>query len=215
MESREAPINLFRFEDPRQKRIYEKLLRLVGPGAASFYQDACRLMEIKPPLETTTHLVAHSLREIESALRDVLEPVAEQANSLERKKSKGGNNHRTEILSVLKGLGIPETDSIAQAWLKTADQGNSYRLHARAHRNALTTPHPPDEGFLQFWNDMEAMLDVVLDKFESAYVSVFKFLDELLVKPAPSQNNVKKLRDHIPNNQVAFSYFFDKLTSST
>ena len=99
MESREAPINLFRFEDPRQKRIYEKLLRLVGPGAASFYQDACRLMEIKPALETTTHLVAHSLREIESALRDVLEPVAEQANSLERKKSKGGNNHRTEILS--------------------------------------------------------------------------------------------------------------------
>ena len=59
------------------------------------------------------------------------------------------------------------------------------------------------------------MLDVVLDKFESAYVSVFKFLDELLVKPAPSQNNVKKLRDHIPNNQVAFSYFLDKLTSST
>ena len=172
-------------------------------------------MEIKPPLETTTHLVAHSLREIESALRDVLEPVADQAASPKEKKSRGGSQHRTEILSVLKGLGIPETGSVAQAWLKTADQGSSYRLHARAHRNALATPHPSDADFRQFWNDMEAILDVVLDKFESTYFSVFKFLDKLLIESVPREDGVKKLRDHIPNNQVAFSYFFDKLTDST
>ena len=66
----------FRFDDPRQARIFERLKRLVGEGPAAFYRDACRLMTEENDYESTTHLVAHLLREIESALRDVLEPVA-------------------------------------------------------------------------------------------------------------------------------------------
>jgi len=68
----------FRFEDPRQERIHRRLL-LVGPGPATFYQDACRVMSEERPLASTTHLVAHLLREIESGLRDVLETVTDQA----------------------------------------------------------------------------------------------------------------------------------------
>jgi hypothetical protein len=39
------------------------------------FVDACRLMKIEPSLETTTHLVGHCIREIESALRDLLVPL--------------------------------------------------------------------------------------------------------------------------------------------
>lgn len=53
----------FRFQDPRQERIFRGL-RLVGPGPASFYRDACQLMAAEPLLESSAHLVAHLLREI-------------------------------------------------------------------------------------------------------------------------------------------------------
>ena len=66
----------FQLTDLRQLRIHERLQRLVGPGAASFFFDACRMMEERSLYQSTTHLVAHMLREVESALRDVLEPVS-------------------------------------------------------------------------------------------------------------------------------------------
>lgn len=69
-----------RFRDPRQARIYRRL-QLLGPGPAAFFLDACRLMTTPQTrlmttpqtMLSTTHLLAHCLRDIESALRDVLE----------------------------------------------------------------------------------------------------------------------------------------------
>jgi hypothetical protein len=61
--------------DERQQRIYERLKNKAADGPAAFFVDACRLMKIEPSLETTTHLVGHCIREIESALRDLLVPL--------------------------------------------------------------------------------------------------------------------------------------------
>ena len=71
-----GPIRAHRFEDPRQRRIYERLFRLVGAGLADFYRDACGLVEATQPVPTTSHLVGHLVREIESGLRKVLETAA-------------------------------------------------------------------------------------------------------------------------------------------
>ena len=49
-------------------------LTLVGPGRARFFRDACELMDEDPPRATVTHLVSHLLREVESAVRAVVEP---------------------------------------------------------------------------------------------------------------------------------------------
>ena len=84
-----SPAALYRLSDPRQTRTYERLARLVGPGPAAFFLDACRLMEEGKPFQSTTHLVAHLLREIESALRDVLEPISRWP---ERKKATKDNS---------------------------------------------------------------------------------------------------------------------------
>jgi len=58
----------YQFKDPRQQEIYESLNRLVSSGIAEYYKDACKLMDDPEALATTAHLVAHLLREIESAL---------------------------------------------------------------------------------------------------------------------------------------------------
>ena len=116
----------FQFDNPRQERIYQNLASIIGPGPATFYRDACRLKSLEPPLETASHLVAHLLREIESGLRDVLEPIVVQEASIE---TKGKERHKTEIQAILKCLEIPVTDDIAKKWLDLAGYGER-KLHA-------------------------------------------------------------------------------------
>jgi hypothetical protein len=67
---------------------------------------------------STTHLVAHCLRDIESALRDVLGPVMEDRDDQEGNKEKPVANNSTPesaIRAVLRGLEIPaEADPVAE-----------------------------------------------------------------------------------------------------
>lgn len=197
----------FRFSTPRQNRIYRRLL-LVGPGAAGFYKDACRLIVANPRFDATTHLVSHLLREIESSLRDVLEPFIETAT--ERPKG-GKETHIWEITAILKGLEIPESNLIAQAWLQLPN--SDYALHTRAHREDLSAPRRFDEKFHEFWEEMEGILDFVLERFEARYLETHKRLDELLTKTKPTNEDAKWLRLNTPNNPVSFGYFFNKLNN--
>src|SRR5712691_4883649 len=197
----------FLYIDSRPKRIHYLLL-LIAPLPADLYRDACRLMTVNPSFETTTHLVGHVLREIESALRDVLEVMADHTKSTQKKGQL--DVHKTKIQAILNGLGIAETDTVAQAWLRMPGKG--YGLHARAHRDDLTAPRPVDGAFRTFWDEMESILDAVLAKFETRFLKPFKLLDELLEKSSPSATDVKKLRQQIPQHPVTLGYFFDKLS---
>lgn len=185
----------------------------MGPGPASFYCDVCRILSAEPPLDATTHLVAHLLREIESALRDVLESGADRSERLSKKGIADDDRHEDEIRVVLKGLSISETDPVAVAWLSLADKKRHLRLAARAHRDALAPPRPIDQDFRKFLGEMEVILDNVLERFESHYLAYLRLLDDLLAKPSPTRTDAKVLRNYVPNNLFAFGYFFGKLSS--
>src|SRR3990172_2429308 len=60
-----------RFGDRRQERIYQQLV-LIGPGPAGFFRDACFLVEHPDLLVMSAHMIGHALREMESAVRQVL-----------------------------------------------------------------------------------------------------------------------------------------------
>lgn len=213
------------FSNQQQERIYRRLSSLVSPGAAAFWRDACRFMEMEPPLESTTHFVGHSLREIESSLRDVLIPISrpsEPSEPLEqganKKKSKkknpsGDEIHKAEIEAVLKVLEIPEISPVAQTWLSLPGRDNEYGLAKRAHRNALERTRPIDGEFREFWDKMQAVLDGVLDRFEAKYAKVCCLLDELVAKLEPTDQDLKALCNSIPNSFVTMSYFFERLQS--
>src|SRR5258706_12075703 len=74
MNSSPYPDRAFRIRNPRHQRIHERLRRLIGEGTASFFRDACRLLDGGSDLVTECHLAAHDMREVESSLRQVLEP---------------------------------------------------------------------------------------------------------------------------------------------
>jgi hypothetical protein len=186
-------------------------------------------MMLSPPLESTTHLVSHLLREIDGALCDVLEPSVEQWRTLASpgvpKKlllrflqklkfplSKDeSSNHKTKIRMNLGYLHISESDPVAKAWLRLAKKGDDYSLSRLAHRRGLSEPRPLDQGFKEFWQEIQRVHRIVLDKFEAHYTSVFDTLDRILANNKPSRADLKQLRTHVPDNIVTWNYFFGKL----
>src|SRR5215207_11112968 len=88
-----------KFDSPIRERIHRRL-GLVGAGPQAFYRDTVRLVTA-PYVESTTHLLSHLLREIESALRDVLEPIAHYEGRI---KAKGNQSHEQEVRLILTEL---------------------------------------------------------------------------------------------------------------
>ena len=200
----------FQLTDPRQIRIHERLGRLVGAGPAAFFFDACRLMEQTPSYQSTTHLVAHLLREIESALRDVLEPVSAQS---QQAGSSGKSGHKDEIRRVLSALGISEDAPIAEKWLELAERSSEGALHRRAHRDSLARPRPVDEAFRQFWNDMQGVLEAVSARLELRFSEYRVLMDDLAAKDTPTAHDIDVFCKSVPNSVIAWSYFFHKISS--
>ena len=193
----------FRWSNPRQKEIYENLL-IIGEGPAAFYRDACRVMGGSSRFDSTTHLVGHLVREIESALRASLAALtgrtakAPQATKLEEA------NRKDEIRQIAQGLGIPLSDPAIRAWLKLKSP------HAVAHRDALFRPRPVTSEFEKWWQDVEAILYAVLQKFkQERYVQILHEVDRLLALEYPSKNDVIFLSNNMPNDSALLAQFFN------
>jgi len=224
--------------DERQRRIYERLKK-AGDGPASFFRDACRLVRLEPSLETTSHAVGHCIREIESTLRDLLVPLGrdpQQTATNERLTEirqllaaagirdddplalrwqdialdAGGETHKAEIKLILAAVGIAESDEVAVNWLKLAGANKSLRLHDRAHRSGLSA-RPVDDEFREFWSQVQTVLDVVLERFETRYLVYIEILKRLLEKDAPTVEDVTTLKKEVPRALVTHRYFFERL----
>ena len=212
-----------RFADPRQRRIHERLLRLVGPGPAAFFRDACAISD--SGMLSSTHLVGHLMREVESALRDVLEPEANRAKRLSRRNRRrlfnwrtrawswitgkihepGDGQHREIIIAVLRGLGIEKQDHLAKAWLKVK------RIDRLAHRAGLGLPRPADEEFRMWWTTIQGVFDAVLTRFEERFVAVFELLDSFLAKAQPTKADATEFAKRVPATTVTYQYFFTRI----
>lgn len=194
LEGTERP---FRFKNARQSTIYENLL-LIGPGSAAFYKDACWLIENEGALSSASHLIGHLLREIESALRSVLIPVAESTTSAEKE-----NNHKQQIQMILADLEIDDSDPVAKAWYKLSES-----LYGIAHRNALKEPRPVDKKLMDLWANADDFLFILLQGFRRQFFKRFNVLDELLKNDHP---DVSILSNKVPQNLITIGYFFDRL----
>lgn len=187
----------------RQESIAAQLREMIGEGPAAFFSDACLILSRDPRPAAASHIVAHLLREVESAVRSVLQPPSVP------KGPKGENGHQATIRAVLGELGVSADEPAAQFWLGLTGEGNPSGLAGRAHRSALDAPRPTDEEFTEFVNGVEELLDRLLKRFKARYVSIFTRMDALLAE-APSAERVKDLRNKFPQNFASLSYFFGR-----
>jgi len=200
-ESRKKP---FQFSTPRQERIYSRLLK-VGPGPATFYKDACRLMSEESLYESTTHLVAHLLREIDGGLRQVL--VSASSKPVAKGQTKG---HESSVKAILGALEIPENHPVAETWIRFATE-EDYGLARRAHRNEVAAPRTVDQQFFNLWNQMEGVLDEALKRFEEHFVVWIAKAEQLAQTLKPTNGDANYLKTKLPNNQITLGHFFAKL----
>lgn len=199
-------------ENDRRRAIVDRLRRLVGEGSAAFYFDACQLMATEARPESTSHLVAHLLTEVESSIRDVLEPSF-AASAAPTKSVSGDENHRLEILRALEFLGIAEDHPAARTWLAIPGKANAYGFAARKHRDNLAPPRPVDRGFIEFFNRVEILFAVLLDRLEAKYLGIAEILDRFHHVQKPSTKDASEFLKRVPHSFVAQSAFFSRLAN--
>ncbi|MCA9609940.1 MAG: hypothetical protein KC619_30295, partial [Myxococcales bacterium] len=215
----EPPFNELRwqratFPTPRHERVHDLLRRLISEGAAHFFADACDIIQREPPFRSTTHLVGHLSREVESALCQVLITLPDAAANLEAtdraKRNKDG--HLSKIDAILDALGLskhPEagrwrgfTGRTPQAW------------HGAAHRDDLRRPRRLDETFRARFEQFVDVLHAVLSAAEGSYAKVLAKLDAVCEKATPTDDDVRTLAVHLAPGVTALSHVFDKLSAS-
>lgn len=203
----------FRFQTSQQKRLY-KNLRLLGPGPATFYREARVLMTPPQQFASSAHLVAHLLREIESAVRSVLLPYN---FTLPEACETCGNRpevHAKQIEAITQSLGLDA--HVLERWKKIATRNKAYNgLADLAHREDLSLPRKIDASFEELVGAFEDVFDAVLAAFEQQSIPVFALLDSLLKKDRPSKtkNDLSTLRNRVPHNDATHRYFFERLQS--
>lgn len=197
--------NPFPFRYPQQKRIYENLA-LIGSGPASFYRDACYIMENTNSFHSPSHLVGHLMREIESAIRDVLEPLeGENITNSKNNKTDSKDSKKKQIERILRSFGLDKDEQIYKIWFALSD-----KLHKFAHRRGLGEPRPITDEFKKEWNDFQNLLDNILEKLRESFLNYFDILDNLLKIEHPNNNDVKLLTEKLPQNSIILGYFFGK-----
>lgn len=233
----------YRIADPRQRQIHERLERLLGPGPAAHYRDACRLMDVQEMFASTTALVAHLLREIESAIRSAVTSLP--ADGLPAAEEGGAPSSEDAPTSFVAGDRRAEAEwREADADDERADTGSSqreeilavlvalgippadditttwlafargdFRLIRYVHRNNFEAPRPVDARFRALWDGMTRILDVVLARFEARYDRIFAVLATLRELPAPTKADAARLVAVMPRNEVAHRFFFEALTN--
>ena len=202
---------LFSFSTAQQKKIYEDL-KLIGPGPASFFRDACWLMENPEVLKSTSHLVAHLLREIESSLRSILRPITMKTQEKENEDVQNSYqdkekeiSHKKQIKDILKYMAIEESSHEGKAWLELAND-----LYKLAHREGLREPRSTKD-IRDKWEKCLRLFSVILPKLRENFFEWLPVLDDFLNKSLPSEKDIKKLANGVPNNFVTRRYFFERL----
>jgi hypothetical protein len=179
-------------------RIEGQLERLIGAGASALFRDARRLADDGLGLEAQGTLVWHCAREIESAIREALGPVAPIDAVANAKRI-----HAAEIEAIIKELGLDATDP-AIAWWKAR------ALSGLAHRASLGPPRPFAPGD---WQTFLTALELILGAFETRYLRMIATLDDLLaMTPAKAGKRTGKLLCSVPptGQANALKHFFER-----
>lgn len=185
----------------RQARIRDLLRSLISYNAADFYVSAVAAFTDDPPRPGAVHLIAHCLREVDGAIREVLEPTEKVAG------------HRNSIREVLKVLGIDENAPVAMFWFSIGEKDGPRSLPGFAHRRSGRS-RQMDEDFRALFAGLEEVFAAVLERYRHVYVEVVNRLDQLLITSNPGRADVVALNARFPANLMTRQYFFARAGSA-
>jgi hypothetical protein len=175
-------------------------LLLVGGEPAAFFLDACRLMDSELRLDAASHLVAHLLRELNAALRDVLRPMVADEDWPER----GSDNSQVrQVNAICDALGVSADASLRVLWRQVVQP-----LAELAHRYSRAAPRPVDDEFRELWEKAQIVFRELAGRIEANYTRALALVDQL----AADAPDVTKLRQQVPHSTVVLDRFFEGAT---
>lgn len=193
----------FTFANSQQESIFLSLLT-IGPGPAGFFRDACYLMSLDSPLPvTTTHLVAHLLREVNGSLVDVIAPLGDTTLATD---SREGETPR--FRAALKFLKLPEDDKVAKKWRELLKGENCFSRYA--HRSDLSGPRLWTDSFDQWFVVVMKVLEIVLDRYRARFLKITDYIDTILELDQPPRD----IRRRIPTSELTYGYLFGRLKNA-
>lgn len=223
-----------RFEvSPQQADTASLLSRLFGKSFSDRYIDFCRLSAGTFPLTVSTPLAGHSLRELESILRQMLAVpmeavVSEFADPDKIKAAKAQLlalgfdqdavqraldglqprfSHKDQIRAIVGRLGLAPDGDVAKAWISISD------AHRKAHERPFHRSLTVDDGFRAEWQEpFDMVIRGVAVALQSKYAALMLRAEEI-ARMADVVNAVKLYEKEIPNALPLQWHFFETLES--
>ncbi len=149
------------------------------------------------------------MREVESAVRQVLRTLPEAARKIRDAAAKGGKVHALEVDGVLHALDLVQ-DDVARQWGTFVGDGS---WHAVAHRNDLRGPRTLDDVFSLRFELFVDVLATVLDAAEANYSSIVEHIDTIASKDKPDDNDINLLVTYLAPGVTALAQVFGKLSA--
>src|SRR3990167_2353376 len=163
----------------RQEKILQGLKEIAGEGAVTECFISALEFYSNPSLSNRVGHLAHSAREIDGGLRDILSPRSLQKelekNLLERKLEQlfgtEFKTHKGHIASILSALDVGGADPLAKTWFDVSKQ-----FHKYAHRPGALKKSREFTEFQYIWEKYEE----VLDRLIGSYLAVTERIDRLM-----------------------------------
>jgi len=184
--------------DPSRRERILKNLGFLGSGPQSNYATLCALLDSHADLPSASMLMHHMIRELDSALREVLRevPAREMKN-----RPKGVSGHSVEIVAIAAALGLGQ--EVVEGWSILPD-----RQHEWVHRHDLDRPAPVDQEVLERIATLEWVFDKVLEAFADRYGMMHERLRALAALAHPKPSDAERLRKEFPQDSVTYTEFF-------
>jgi hypothetical protein len=189
-------------------QIHELLEDFFGKDSnvPAFYHDAWFILNNSHLFKTSSHLIGHCLREIESAILDTLLLKEKE----ECREGKDGRAKKIEKITddVLNLIGYDkekELNEIKRKWKKL-------ELHKYAHRRNIDSPRDI-EKVKKIFEDFHSILSTLLP-YLSLYVHKIKQKIDELINSGNKNNVLEAFGKTIPKNPYFLSYFFSKIDST-
>jgi len=189
-------------------QIYELLEDFFGKDSnvPAFYRDAWFILNNSHLFKTSSHLIGHCLREIESAILDTL-LLKEKEECREGKDGRAKKIEKItdDVLNLIGRDKEKELNEIKKKW-------KELNLHKYAHRRNIDTPRDI-EKVKKIFEDFNSILSTLLP-YLSLYVHKIKQKIDELINGGNKNNVLKAFGKTIPKNPCFLSYFFSKIDST-
>jgi hypothetical protein len=190
------------------EKIYEQIYKLLedffgkDSNVPAFYHDAWFILNNSHLFKTSSHLIGHCLREIDSAILDTLLPGKKECReNKEDSRSKKIEKIIDDILNLTGSDKEKELNEIKEKWKKL-------KLHGYAHRRNIDSPRDIEE-VKKIFEDFNSILSTLLPNLVLYVGKIKERIDKLI-----SNKNLEEFGKTIPKNLYFLGYFFSKIDST-